>query len=74
MFRSVARSFLRYQNPIIAKQFPKEAVHNERIVSSILSGRSDKYIDDLISSYMCIKLHHPLSYNVFKIALLFNKK
>jgi hypothetical protein len=65
----LVNDFLQKKNPIIARQYPEEAENNARIIGILLTrSPHDKYLDDIITSYMCAKLNHPWSHEVFAVA------
>ena len=67
--KRLAHDFLSVKNPIIAKQYPEEAHCNAQLVQIIISSNyDDRYMNQMVASYMGVGLQHPLSTEVFRIA------
>lgn len=65
----LANEFLLTKNTIISRHYPDEAHSNEQLVRLIISSNyDDKYMNTMVASYMNVRLKHPLSNDVFKIA------
>lgn len=64
----LATEFLKVRNPIIAKRYPEEARNNEEMVTVIMNTHpNDKYMVDVVASYMGVKLRHQGSHEIFRI-------